>query len=318
MAGVSSVVEASGRRDGVLMYFLRTFRLWLDSWEAEESDDDRIDWIRVMPFVVMHAACFGIIFVGISKVAIYVSVALFSIRMFAITAFYHRYFSHRSFKTSRAMQFIFAVLGASAVQRGPLWWASHHRWHHRNSDNKSDPHSPRNGFWNSHLGWFLNRRNFRTRQDEVGDLMKYRELVWLDRFDLIVPFLLASVCFLLGHILSVWWPETGTNGMQMLVWGFFVSTVVLSHATFTINSFAHRFGTRNFDTGDDSRNNLFLALLTFGEGWHNNHHRYPGSVRQGFCWWEIDFSFYVLKGMQVFGLVWDFNSVPKRVLRELK
>lgn len=291
-----------------------TLAVWLDSWKAEDSADDRIDWMRVMPFVGMHLACFAILAVGVSPVAVVVAVFLFGLRMFAITAFYHRYFSHRSFRTSRLVQFLFAAVGASSVQRGPLWWAAHHRRHHRNSDGAKDSHSPRNGFWNSHMGWFLSRRNLRTRTEEVKDLLRYPELVWLDRFDLVVPVLLALACLLLGILLEAVVPGLGTDGPQMLVWGFFVSTVALYHATFTINSVAHRLGTRRYATNDDSRNNFLLALLTFGEGWHNNHHHYPGSARQGFHWWQVDLSYYLLRTMALFGLVWDLRGVPKRVV----
>lgn len=318
MVGFSRLAAQPANRGIAMRFSLRTIRLWFDSWEADASDDDRIDWVRVMPFVGMHLACVGVFFVGVSSTAIAVAVGLFLARMFAITAFYHRYFSHRSFATSRLVQFLFAALGASSVQRGPLWWAAHHRLHHRRSDSADDSHSPRNGFWNSHMGWFLNRRNLRTRTEEVGDLMRYPELVWLDRFDMVVPILLAVACLLTGMALEAWAPQLGVTGPQLLIWGFFVSTVVLYHSTFTINSLAHRFGSRRFATSDDSRNNFWLALLTFGEGWHNNHHHYPGSVRQGFRWWEIDLSYYLLRGMQSVGLVWGMRPVPARVLEENK
>ncbi len=293
---------------------LATVAVWFDSRNAKESEDDRIDWMRAVPFVAMHLTCLFVLAVGVSTTAVVVAVVLFALRMFAITAFYHRYFSHRSFATSRPVQFLFAALGASSVQRGPLWWAAHHRRHHRHSDEVGDSHSPRHGFWNSHVGWFLNRRNLRTRTEEVKDLTAFPELVWLDRFDLVVPVILACLCLLAGTLLEMFAPGLGTNGPQLLVWGFFVSTVALYHSTFTINSLAHRFGSRRFATRDDSRNNFLLALLTFGEGWHNNHHRYPGSVRQGFRWWEVDFSYYLLRIMASIGLVWSLRGVPKRLL----
>ena len=288
---------------------------WFDSWSAEASEDDRIDWVRVLPFIGMHVACLGVLLVGVSPVAVAVAVALFGLRMFAITAFYHRYFSHRAFRASRPVQFVFAALGAASVQRGPLWWAAHHRIHHRHSDEEFDSHSPRHGFWNSHMGWFLNRRNLRTRTEEVKDLMRFPELVWLDRFDLVVPILLAVVLFTTGAVLEAVAPGLGTSAGQMLVWGFFISTVALYHATFTINSVAHRVGTRRYATKDDSRNNFLLALLTFGEGWHNNHHFYPGSARQGFRWYEVDLSYYLLRLMAALRLVRDLRPVPPRVLK---
>ena len=243
----------------------------------------------MIPFIGMHVACLGVIWVGFSWIAFWVALALYALRMFAITGFYHRYFAHKAFKTSRALQFAFALIGAASVQRGPLWWAAHHRHHHRHADTERDIHSPlQRGFLWSHMGWFLTARGFRTHWEAIPDLQRYPELRWLDRFDIAVPVVLASALFFLGRWLDRVHPALGTSGAQMLIWGFFVSTVVLFHATVTINSLAHRFGTRRFDTRDDSRNNWLLALLTFGEGWHNNHHHYPGSARQGFRWWEID------------------------------
>ena len=215
------------------------------------------------------------------------------------------------------VQFIFAVIGASSVQRGPLWWASHHRMHHANSDNEQDEHSPRrHGFLWSHMGWFLSRHNFATRIDRIKDFARYPELRFIDRFDVFVPFLLAVSLFALGEWIAFTYPESNTSGGQMVVWGFVISTIVLYHVTFTINSLAHTHGTRRFNTRDDSRNNWLLALLTFGEGWHNNHHYYPGSARQGFTWREIDISYYLLRLLQSLGLIWDLRPVPERVMRQ--
>ncbi|MGL6289107.1 MAG: acyl-CoA desaturase [Silanimonas sp.] len=288
---------------------------WFDTSAADpvaDRDAQRIDWLRVIPFIGLHLACLGVIWVGISPFAVAVAVALYALRMFAITGFYHRYFSHKAFRTSRPVQFLFGVVGASSVQRGPLWWAAHHRQHHRASDTEADPHSPKlKGFWYSHMGWFLTRGAFRTDLDAVKDLAKFPELRLLDRFDILVPVLLALGLFALGGWLETAAPALETSGPQLLVWGFFVSTVVLFHVTVTINSFAHRFGRRRFATRDDSRNNWFLALLTFGEGWHNNHHHYPGSARQGFRWWEFDVTFYTLKAMSALRLVWDLKPVPE-------
>jgi stearoyl-CoA desaturase (delta-9 desaturase) len=236
--------------------------------------------------------------------------------MFAITAFYHRYFAHRSFKTNRFWQFVFAVIGASAAQRGPLWWASHHRKHHKYADGVNDLHSPNNGFWWSHLGWFTSEDAFKTDYSVIKDLAKFPELRFINRFDILVPFIFATTIFLFGKFLEAYYPALGTNGWQMLVWGFFISTVALAHSTFTINSLCHIWGKRRFDIKDDSRNNLFLALLTLGEGWHNNHHRFAISARQGFYWWEIDISYYLLKVLSWLGIVYDLRPVPSRILQE--
>ena len=301
---------------------LIALRRWFDTTGASHSDgddDERVDWLRAVPFIGLHLACLGVFAVGVSPIALAIAVALYVVRMFAITAFYHRYFSHRTFRTSRVVQFVFALIGASSVQRGPLWWAAHHRNHHRHADTEHDPHSPAlRGFFWSHAGWFLTRRGFRTDWERIPDLAQYPELRWLDRYDIAVPVALAAALYALGTLMQVIAPQLGTSGAQLLVWGFFVSTVVLFHATVTINSLAHRYGRRRFQTRDDSRNNLWLALLTLGEGWHNNHHFFPGTARQGFRWWEIDVSFYVLRGMAALGLVRDLKPVPAWVLQQAR
>ncbi|MEZ6015305.1 MAG: acyl-CoA desaturase [Planctomycetota bacterium] len=270
--------------------------------------------MRVIPFAGMHVACAAVIWVGVSPIALAVCVGLYLLRMFAITAGYHRYFSHRTFKTSRVGQFLFAFIGASAAQRGPLWWAAHHRVHHQYSDLDGDVHSPtKKGFFYSHVGWVLSREHFGTKIERVKDLARFPELRFLDRFDIFVPTSLGIGMFFFGWILEAYAPSLGTTKWQMLIWGFVISTVALYHATFTINSLSHLWGFRRFPTRDTSRNNPLLALITLGEGWHNNHHFYPGSVRQGFRWYEYDLSFYALKFLSFFGLVWDLRPVPANV-----
>ena len=296
---------------------LSALQAWFDAGAASAPGADgghRIDWLRVLPFLALHLACVAVIWVGWSPTAVAVAAALYAVRMFAITGFYHRYFSHKAFRTSRAMQFVFAVLGASAVQRGPLWWASQHRPHHAHSDDEHDTHSPhQHGFLWAHAGWFMASENFATRTKLVRDLAKYRELQFLDRYDALVPFLLAALLYATGEWLAAAHPGLGTSGGQLLVWGFCISTVVLAHATFLVNSLAHTLGRRRYATRDTSRNNAWLALLTFGEGWHNNHHHYPGSARQGFFWWEIDLTWYGLRVLAALGLIWDLRAVPASV-----
>ena len=289
---------------------------WFDTDAASADDSECIDWLRVIPFIGMHLACIGVFWVGFSWVALGVSAALYALRMFALTGFYHRYFSHKAFKTSRAVQFLFALIGAMCVQRGPLWWAAHHRNHHRHADTARDIHSPvLRGFLWSHMGWFLTPRGFRTDWESIPDLRRFPELRLLDRFDIAVPVALAVCLFFFGRWLQHAHPALGTSGGQMLIWGFFVSTMVLFHATVTINSLAHRFGSRPYDTADNSRNNWLLALITFGEGWHNNHHHFPGAARQGFRWWELDFTYYLLRALAACGLVWDLKPVPAGLRR---
>lgn len=275
-----------------------------------------LDWWRIVPFVALHLGCLGVLWVGVSPVAVLVAILSYVLRMFAITAFYHRYFSHKSFSTGRLTQFFFAVVGAASTQRGPLWWASHHRNHHRYADTWQDPHRPGDGLFWSHMGWFLSSRHFDTDLSRVRDWARFPELLWLDRLDTLVPVVYALTLFGLGEWLAATMPELQTSGMQMLIWGYVISTVALIHATLLVNSLAHRWGSRSFATRDDSRNNLLIALLTLGEGWHNNHHRYAGSARQGFYWWQVDVSYYLLRLLAACGLVWDLKNVPAPVLEE--
>jgi stearoyl-CoA desaturase (delta-9 desaturase) len=298
----------------------RSLAGWFDNAAASESGDaqagdaQRVDWLRLLPFLAIHLGCLALPWVGASSVAVATAIALYGVRMFAITGFYHRYFSHNAFRTSRAAQFAFAVLGASAAQRGPLWWASHHRHHHAHADGPEDCHSVRqHGFLWSHLGWFMARRNFATRDALVQRLARYPELRFLDRFDALVPAALFAGLYAAGSLLERHVPALGTSGLQLAIWGFCVSTVALYHATFTINSLAHRWGRRRYATRDDSRNNAWLALLTFGEGWHNNHHHYPAAARQGFYWWELDLTYYGLRLLAAAGLIRDLREVPAPV-----
>ena len=291
---------------------------WFDAEADIESmpvgDTRQVDWLRIVPLLFLHLMCLGVIWVGWSWTAVLVALLLYFIRMFAITGFYHRYFSHNAFKTNRFWQFIFGVLGNASVQRGPLWWASHHRHHHRYTDQAQDVHSPtRHGFWWSHIGWLTSRSNFPTKHKFVAEWHQYPELRWLNRFDTVIPILLALALYSLGEILAHAAPQLGTDGMQLVVWGFFISTVVLLHATVTINSFDHMYGSRRYNTPDTSRNNALLALITLGEGWHNNHHHYAVCARQGFFWWEIDITYYLLVCMSWMGIVRDLRPVSEHV-----
>lgn len=284
---------------------------------AQAGQGDKIEWVRTIPFIILHGGCLGVIWSGWSWTAVLTAVALYFVRMFAITGFFHRYFSHRTFSTSRFMQFIFALWGACCVQRGALWWASTHRHHHQFSDEKEDKHSPvQHGFLWSHIGWITSSQNFPTEYRRIKDLSKYPELVFLNRFDTLVPILFAVLLFFIGRLLEAQLPHLGVTGGQMLFWGFFVSTTVLFHGTSCINSMAHVFGRKRYQTGDDSRNSLILSLITLGEGWHNNHHMHMGCVRQGFYWWEIDITFYLLKGFSYLGLIWDLRPVPRSAYGE--
>ena len=271
--------------------------------EHDAVDHDDIIYPSAIPFVLMHVACFAAIWTGVTLEAIVLGVALYWLRIFAIGAGYHRYFSHRAYSTSRVFQFILAFAAQSTSQKSILWWAAKHRHHHLHSDTGQDVHSPRHkGFIYSHMGWIFDRRHDVADLTKVADLARYPELMWLHKYELVPAVLLAALCYLIAG-----WPG--------LVVGFVWSTVLVYHATFCINSLAHVSGTKRYVTGDDSRNNWLLAVFTMGEGWHNNHHAYQGSVRQGFKWWEIDPTYYILWGLSWLGLVWDLKTPPEQVLR---
>lgn len=267
----------------------------------ERAPDERISWTQSIPFILMHLVPLGLIWTGISLRAAVLGIVLYFVRMFFITAGYHRYFSHRSYKMGRVMQFIMAFGGSTAAQKGVLWWAAHHRHHHKHSDDEHDVHSPKRGFWWSHVGWIVCVKYNDTRYDLITDFAKYPELRWLNRNHLLPPTLLAIACLLFA-------------GVEGLLAGFFLSTVVLYHGVFVINSLTHVFGRRRYVTTDTSRNSLILALITLGEGWHNNHHYYQRSTNQGFFWWEIDISYYLLRMLSWVGLVYDIHTPPKKLL----
>jgi len=283
-----------------------------------EPDDlsNKVEWFRCLPFIVIHLLAVSAFFYPVTLYCVLLAVVSYSLRMFTITAFYHRYFSHRSFKTGRVVQFIGAFIACSSGQRGPLWWAAHHRRHHRHSDTDQDIHSPhaKGVFW-SHTLWFMTDYAVPTLLKEIPDWLKFPELRFINRFDWIPVLVLGYGCYLLGSW-DWFYSVTGLNSLTTFIWGFLVPTVCLYHATFAVNSISHLFGKKRFDTGDESRNNGLVALLTFGEGWHNNHHFFPGSARQGFFRGEIDITYYLLKVMSCLGLVHDLRPVPAWVKKK--
>lgn len=296
---------------------------WMRRWTANKNDynpdhlDEAIDWIRAIPFILINLSCFLVFFVRFSWIAVATALFLYFFRLFTIGAFYHRYFSHKTFKTNRFWQFIFAALAGTSVQRGPLWWASHHRHHHMVSDQPEDAHSPvQHGFWWSHVGWFLTKKYYHYNPELVKDFRRFPEIVFLDRYDILMPALLFLSLFVAGLLLQTYAPELNTGIGEMLVWGFSISLIALFNTTVIINSLCHIYGTRRYQTDDNSKNNLLFALLTLGEGWHNNHHHYSASARQGFMWWEIDITYYLIKLMELLGIVWDVKPVPRLVLEK--
>ncbi len=280
--------------------------------EVIRAQPERIDPARCMSFVILHLGCLGIIWTGWSWTAVITAAALYFIRMFFVTGIYHRYFSHKTYSTSRLTQFFMALAGTTCVQRGPLWWAYIHRHHHQHSDEPPDVHSPvQHGFWWSHIGWITSNKNHPTDYTKVRDLAKFPELVFLNRFDLVGSGLLIVLLLAFGYVMRVLGFDT--SPLQLLVWGYFVSTTFLFHGTACINSMAHVFGKRRFETDDDSRNSFILALITLGEGWHNNHHRYMATARQGFYWWEIDITYYMLRMLSWTGIIWGLKGVPQKI-----
>ncbi len=265
-------------------------------------DLDRVDLVKSIPFLSVHAIAIATVtLTPFSWRLLAVAGASYALRMFAVTAGYHRYFSHRSYRTGRAFQLVLAVLGTTATQKGPLWWAAHHRDHHRYSDTPADIHSPiERGFWWSHVGWILSRRWEATKLDRVKDLARYPELRWLDRFHAVPVVAYATLLWAVG-------------GVPWLLWGYFVSTVLLWHGTFLVNSLAHVVGRRRYETSDGSRNSLLIALATMGEGWHNNHHHYQSTANQGWFWWEVDVSWYALRALAALGIVRDLRTPPAAV-----
>jgi stearoyl-CoA desaturase (Delta-9 desaturase) len=264
--------------------------------------DDRIDWLKSLPFLTVHLVAFAAVALGTFSWTLFaVAIASYYLRMFGISAGYHRYFSHRSYRTGRLFQFLLALLGATATQKGALWWAGHHRDHHRFSDGPEDIHSPvQRGFWWSHVGWILARRYSETKLDRMRDFARYPELRWLDRFHVVPAVAYAAILWAVG-------------GVPVLLWGYFVSTVMLWHGTFLVNSLAHVVGRRRYETADQSRNSLLIALATMGEGWHNNHHHYQSTANQGWFWWEIDVSYYLLRALESLGVVHGLRRPPPAV-----
>ena len=267
--------------------------------------EDRINYRSSIAFFALHLLPFLAIFTGVTRTALILLFVTFTTRMFCITGGYHRYFSHKSYRLNRVSQFVLAFGGTMAAQKGPLWWASHHRNHHRFSDTERDVHSPKRGFWWSHVGWILCDAYNEPDLDQIRDFAKYPELRFINKHDWIGPWTLGVICFVIG-------------GWSGLLIGFFASTVLLWHVTFTVNSVAHVMGRRAYETDDTSRNTLLVALATGGEGWHNNHHRYPWAARQGFRWWQIDTTYYGLRVLSWIGIVHDLKPVPPSIIDEAR
>ena len=278
---------------------------------------EKLSLIVSLPFLSVHIGAIYALTISPSSFALFMVFLMYFIRMFGITAGFHRLFSHRSFKTNRAFQFFLAYAATCSAQMGPIWWASHHRHHHKYTEQIEDPHTPTlKGFFWAHVGWIMSPVNSPTKEEYVGDLMKYPELKWLDKYHYFAPFSLVILLYGLGEFMAVNYAQYNTNGMELVLWGFFVSTVLLYHATFMVNSVCHVFGHRTYDTKDGSVNNFLVAILTLGEGWHNNHHAFPNSEKQGHKWYQIDISHYILWCLSKIGIVWKIRDVPDDSIKE--
>jgi stearoyl-CoA desaturase (delta-9 desaturase) len=268
----------------------------------------------VTPLILLHLGCGLVFLVGWSSVAIVTLLITSSLQIFGITAGYHRLLAHRAFKTSQLFQFILTLFGVLAGQNGPLWWVGHHRHHHQHSDRDDDAHSPRRGFFWSHMGWLFSPRCVPVRHKLVRDLARYPELQLLQRYYYVCNLGYALLLYAIGETWRYFDPLSATSGVQLVIWGSFISTVFVYHSIWSANSFCHRYGTRRFATPDQSRNNILVSLVTFGDGWHHNHHYCPYSARHGFRWWEVDLNFEILRLLALVGIVWDLRLPPAEAL----
>ncbi len=292
-----------------------------DDYALQPEERGKIVFKKEIGFLLIHLAPIAAFWTHVTWFDWVLCISLYFIRMFFVTGVYHRYFSHSTYKTSRFFQFLLAFGAESSLQKGVLHWAANHRTHHKYSDTPKDPHSKKiYGFWYSHIGWIAGPDYKETKFNLIKDFAKYPELIWLNKHHLIPPLtLLLSVFFIGGYVnalnagVEITLLSIMSHGLSSLLIGFFLSTVLLFHGTFSINSLMHMVGRKRYESNDESKNNLVLALITLGEGWHNNHHYYQSTARQGFYWWEIDITFYLLKFMSWIGLIWDIKPVPKHI-----
>jgi fatty-acid desaturase len=234
---------------------------------------------------------------------------------------YHRLLTHTGFKTPAPIRYAIACIGSLAGEGSPIDWVADHRNHHANSDHEGDPHSPHDGGWWSHMFWLAynshggDAAGYRKRW--APDLASDRGMVWIERMFLPINIALLSGLTLLGYWMGGW-----AMAASMAVWGFFLRLVLVLHSTWLVNSASHIWGYRNYATTDDSRNNWWVALVTYGEGWHNNHHAYPRMAKHGHRWWEIDLTWMFIRGMRLLGLAKDVvdyrNAAEKRGAMETR
>ena len=256
------------------------------------------DWVVFGWIAFMHLGCLAA-FSTFSWKALGVTLFLWWFTgCLGITLGYHRFFTHRSFSTPKPVQYFLAVCGSLAGEAGPIAWVAAHRYHHTYSDTDKDPHSPLKGFLWAHMSWLFGREDFLADFDSykryTPDMANDKFLVWLDKWHIVPSFILAGILYAMGG-----WP--------FVVWGIFVRSVIVYHVTWFVNSASHMWGYRSYKTTDDSRNNWWVAILAFGEGWHNNHHAFQRSARHGFRWWEVDVTYRMIQLLWMMGLASDIH-----------
>jgi stearoyl-CoA desaturase (Delta-9 desaturase) len=256
-------------------------------------DREKLNWSTSLVLALLHMGAVAALFrfnwraFGVAAFLLWMATGV------GISLGYHRLHTHRSYKVPLFLEYFFAICGALTLEGGPIFWVAMHRLHHQKSDKSGDPHSPREGAWWSHMGWILHgatkHNNTRLLAKYAPDLAKHRFYIWLNNYHWMPMLVLSGVLYLWG-------------GLPMLLWGGCLRVVVGLHATWLVNSATHMWGSRRFATSDDSRNNWWIALITFGEGWHNNHHAHPTSARHGLAWYEFDISWIEIKLLKLLGI----------------
>lgn len=266
---------------------------------AKERQTGKINWVTAVPILIFHVlAVAALFYFSWTNLAVGL-VMWWVIGSLGIGLSFHRQLTHRGFQSPEWLKHLLAVFGSMALQGSPVDWITTHRLHHQFTETEKDPHSPRFGFFFSHIGWVL-RGTSQMNGDEVEkryipDLLKDKFLVRLSKY-WYLPTVITGI--LLGLI----------GGWSMILWGVFLPITLNWHFTWFVNSVTHIWGSRRFEVADDSTNNWWVALLSWGEGWHNNHHAHPTSARHGLVWYEIDFNWMQIKVLEKLGLVWGVKT----------
>jgi fatty-acid desaturase len=265
----------------------------LDTTYVNPAKEEPLNWPTTLVMVVLHIGAIAALFMFSWKLLAFSVVLYWMTTGLGISMGYHRLHTHRSYKVPKALEYFFAVCGAATLEGGPIFWVATHRIHHQKSDQPGDPHTPRDGAWWAHMGWILlgeaKHNNTRLMSKYAPDLAKDKFYIWLNNWHWLPSVVLAVALYAIG-------------GLPLVLWGICLRLVFGLHATWLVNSATHLWGSRRFATRDDSRNNWWVALLTFGEGWHNNHHAHPTSARHGLAWYEFDPSWLLLKVLRACGI----------------